>query len=81
MLAFFFFLVQLECDLWQFTWNKQTIPAANPSLSKALFSSIPVLATNMIAQSDSSSILSIKFSLQEMVDFLVDIWEQEGMYD
>lgn len=79
--------LQLECNLWEFTWDKQTISTASPSICKALFSCIYM---DIVSEgfwmpiwlfSPGCCLLSIALHLQEMVDFLVDIWEQEGMYD
>ena len=73
--------LQMEWNLWQSTFNQKAFPTAHPPSCKLKETrSFPLL---LLLIQDSTQFLTIYwiFKWQEMVEFLVDIWDQEGLYD
>lgn len=73
--------LQMEWNLWQSTFNQKAFPTAHPPSCK--LKETRLLPLLLLLIQDSTQFLTIYwiFKWQEMVEFLVDIWDQEGLYD
>jgi len=74
--------LQLECYLWKLTGKQQAICTTSTSCCKSSFHRFFTSRKGAIWCCEAKIwVTFVLMMFQEMVDFLVDIWEQEGMYD
>ncbi|KAJ4839238.1 hypothetical protein Tsubulata_007771 [Turnera subulata] len=76
--------IKLECNLRGFTHKQKSIPTTHsPLCNSSIFIHFGV---KKWLHSSENVLKRMPFTyrilvVQEMIDFLVDVWEQEGLYD